>query len=152
MPPESENDKSQAVTQHIILQLSLLTANFLFCNYMSCRFWKVPPLLEADTRGDLLRAFDAFANDFVSECVERHEAGDALAARDIRRLTTLADRLRTDVAAWMRALAELDVAVRQPVSQRAVGQLVIDGVFDDALMPTATRLLRAALDLAAEAS
>ena len=105
----------------------------------------------ADSRGALLRAFDAFANDFARECVERHEAGDTLAARDIQKLTALADRLSADLAAWMRAMGELDVALRQPLSRRTAGQLVVDGVFDEVLTPTATRLLRAALDLAAGA-
>jgi len=108
-------------------------------------------MIDIETRGDLLRAFDAFAHDFFRECVERHEAGDSVATRDIRRLNALAERLSVDLTAWLRALAELDGARRQPVSRRDAGRLVIESLFDEALTPAATRLLGAALDLVGEA-
>jgi hypothetical protein len=130
------------------LKLFSLTIDFLICKLKPCCFWKVPPLTSTDARGALLRTFDGFANDFARDCVDRHEAGDRLAARDIHRLTALADRLAADLAAWVGALGELDVASRQPLSRSTAGQLVVEGVFDDVLTPTATRLLRAALDLA----
>ncbi len=71
-----------------------------------------------DRRGDAPRAFDAHADDFIRDCASRFEAGGAIAALDVERLTDLA------------------------------GRLLVESVFDQALTPAGTRILAAALDLA----
>lgn len=102
-----------------------------------------------DPRGDALRAFDAHAQDFVRAGARRHQAGAGIAEDDIDRLARLAERLAADLRAWAGALGELDIARHARLDPRRAGQLVVESVFDEVLIPEGTRVLAAALELAA---
>jgi len=103
----------------------------------------------ADPRGRSLQAFDSFAAEFSRHCALHFEAGGVLAARDIDRLTLLAGRLTRDILAWRDAIAALEAsAAAAPPQPHRAGRLLIESVFDDALIPEATRVLAAAIELA----
>ena len=82
----------------------------------------------------------------------RFEAGAGLASRDIQRLSSLAERLGREVMAWSGALRDLEGAAASPMEPRRAGRLLIESVFDEVLIPEATRVLAAALALACPAS
>jgi hypothetical protein len=49
---------------------------------------------------------------------------------------------------WRERLAQVELAVRRPLSVPLAARLVTEAVFDDLLEPEATRVLAAAIDLA----
>jgi hypothetical protein len=100
-----------------------------------------------ESRGSDLRAFDAFASELSDHCEARFEAGGRVAGRDIQRLGALAERLGRQVVSWGEALRELEVAAAQPLNAHRTARLLIETVFDEALIPEATRVLAAALAL-----
>lgn len=107
----------------------------------------------ADQRGRSLRAFDGFAGEFSRHCVLRFDAGAGLAARDLDRLTLLAERLTRDILAWRDAISHLEgSSAGAPPSLHRVGRLLVESIFDDVLIPEATRVLAAAIELAWPAS
>ena len=105
-----------------------------------------------DSRGLDLRAFDTVADELSRHYLGRFEAGGSLAAREIRRLSVLAERLGRDVMAWSGAVRELEAGATGRLEPRRAGQLLIESVFDEALIPEATRVLAAALALNCPAS
>ncbi len=104
-----------------------------------------------ESQGSKLRAFDAFAGELSDHCEAHFEAGGSLARRDIQRLGALAQRLGRQVTAWADALRDLEAAAVQPLDAHRTARLLIENVFDEALIPEATRVLAAALALACPA-
>jgi hypothetical protein len=105
-----------------------------------------------DSRGSDLRAFDTVAGELSHHYGARLEAGGSLADRDIRRLSMLAERLGREVMAWSGAVRGLEAGAAGPLEPRRAGRLLIECVFDEALIPEATRVLAAALALTWPAS
>jgi hypothetical protein len=105
-----------------------------------------------DTRGSDLRAFATVAGELSHHYRGRFEAGADLASRDIQRLSALAERLGREVMAWSGAVSDLEASAARPLEPRRAGRLLIESVFDEALIPEATRVLAAALALACPAS
>ena len=101
-----------------------------------------------DSRGSDLHAFDSVAGELSRHYRVRFEAGGSLARRDIQRLSALAERLGRDVIAWSGAVRDLEGGALRPLEPRRAGLLLIESVFDEALIPEATRVLAAALTLA----
>jgi hypothetical protein len=101
-----------------------------------------------DSHGSDLRAFDTVAGELSQHCEAQFEAGASLAARDIQRLSALAERLGRDLIAWSGAVRALEVGAVQAIDPRRAGRLLIESVFDEALIPEATRVLASALALA----
>ncbi len=99
------------------------------------------------SRGAAARALERRARDFVEACADQAEAGAFIAARDLRRLEVLAARLVSDLVFWTGALEDLDLARHARLDPRHAGRLLIESVFDEALTPSACRLLSAAMDL-----
>ena len=104
-----------------------------------------------DKRGADLRAFDTVAGELSHHYRIRFEAGAGLASRDIRRLSALAEQLGKEVMAWSGAIRDLEAAAAGPMEPQRAGRLLIESVFDEALIPEATRVLAAALALACRA-
>ena len=104
-----------------------------------------------DTRGSDLRAFATVAGELSHHYRARFEAGAGLASRDIQRLSILAERLGREVMAWSGAVGDLEACAARPLEPRRAGRLLIESVFDEALIPEATRVLAAALALACPA-
>lgn len=104
-----------------------------------------------ETRGSDLRAFDTVACELAHHYDARFEAGASLASRDIQRLSALADRLGREVMAWSRAIRDLEAGAAGRLEPARAGRLLIESVFDEALIPEATRVLAAALALACPA-
>lgn len=105
----------------------------------------------SDSRRSDLRAFDALAGELSHHYGARFEGGGSLASRDIQRLSILAERLSREVMAWSGAVRDLEGAAAGPLEPRRAGRLLVESVFDDALIPEATRVLAAALALACPA-
>jgi hypothetical protein len=105
-----------------------------------------------DSRGSDLRAFDAAAGELCDHYGARFEAGGSLASRDIRRLTLLAERLGREVMAWSGAVGDLDAGAAGRLRPCRAGRLLVESVFDEVLIPEATRVLAAALALACPAA
>ena len=105
-----------------------------------------------DSRGLDLHAFDTVAGELSRHYGARLEAGGRLASRDIARLSALAQRLGREVTAWSGAVRDLEAGAAAALEPRRAGRLLIESVFDEALIPEATRVLAAALDLAWPAS
>jgi hypothetical protein len=102
-----------------------------------------------DSRGTELRAFDALAGELAEHYESRFEAGARAASRDVQRLNALAERLGDEVRAWSSAIRSLEAgATGRPLEPGRTGRLLIECVFDEALIPEATRVLAAALQLA----
>jgi hypothetical protein len=101
-----------------------------------------------DPRGGRLRAFDAHSRDFLAYAAPRLEDGEQLARADIDRLAALADQVVRSLVQWRERLAQVELAVRRPLSVPLAARLVTEAVFDDLLEPEATRVLAAAIDLA----
>ncbi len=108
-------------------------------------------MLSIDSRGADLRAFDTLARELTHHYVARFEAGDSLASRDIGRLSDLAQRLGREVKAWARAIGDLEGGAVGPLEPGRSCCLLIESIFDEALIPQATRVLAAALALACPA-
>jgi hypothetical protein len=108
-------------------------------------------MADPDSRQSALRAFDAFAHAFAQDAAAHVERGASLAAGDVERLAALAERLVGDITAWGRTIETLDVGRDRPLRPKHAGRLLIECVFDDALTAPASRVLGAALDLAASA-
>jgi hypothetical protein len=104
-----------------------------------------------DTRGADLRVFDAMTSELSRHYDARFEIGAALASRDIRRLSALAERLSREIGAWGRAIGELEAGAAGPLESHRSGRLLIESVFDEVLIPEATRVLTAAFALACPA-
>jgi hypothetical protein len=104
-----------------------------------------------DSRGADLRAFDTAAGELSNHYGARFEAGGGLARRDIQRLSALAERLGRDVTAWSGAVRGLEGGAAAFLDSRRVARMVIECVFDEALIPEATRVLAAAVALACPA-
>jgi hypothetical protein len=132
---------------------------FSYCNYLDLLEYYNMQLLwlrsleharmnQSDRRSALLNALDAFATEFTRECASRAEHGANLAEHDIEQLTDLARSLASEIVDWRQALSGLYVSRRQQLEQRNAGCIVLEAVFDDALEPSAFRVLRAALDIA----
>jgi hypothetical protein len=104
--------------------------------------------LAADARR--LREFDACAQELRQACVERFEAGGAVAAAEIETLTRLSRTLVGNVGQWRSLAGDLDLCERFDADR--AGRLVLESVFDEVLSPEAWRLLAAAfaLDMSAE--
>ena len=100
-----------------------------------------------DPRGSDLRAFDTLAGELSRHYAIRFEAGGSLASRDIQRLGVLAERIGREVMAWRGAVRDLEAAAAAPLEPRRAGRLLIESVFDEVLIPEATRVLAAALAL-----
>jgi hypothetical protein len=105
-----------------------------------------------DARGADLRAFDTAAGDLTHHCGVRFEAGRSVAERDIQRLNALAERLSLEVTAWSRAVRALEAVASRPLDPHRAACLVIESVFDETLIPEATRVLSAAFNLACPAA
>jgi hypothetical protein len=105
-----------------------------------------------DARGSDLRAFDAVASELFQHCDVRFDAGRSVAGRDIQRLSALAERLGREVTAWSGAVRALEAVAARPLDPHRAACLVIESVFDETLIPEATRVLAAALNLACPAS
>jgi hypothetical protein len=101
-----------------------------------------------DPRGAGLRAFDAASLDFIRQCAGRVEGGGAAAEREIDRLLVLADSLAAAIAGWRATVGDLDLAQAAGIEPTNVAQRLIEAIFDDALIPEATRVLSVALSLA----
>jgi hypothetical protein len=101
-----------------------------------------------DLHGAALRALDGHAREFTDECAARFEAGALLANGDVHRLTTLAEKLASDLMAWNQAIQALEVSRRGAFETVRASHAIIEYVFDDVLSSAATRVLAAALDLA----
>jgi hypothetical protein len=101
-----------------------------------------------DLRGKDPRAFDTFAGELSRHCDTVFEAGAGLAARDIERLSSLAGRLGREVNVWSRAIGDLEAGAAKALEARRAGRLLIDTVFDEALIPEASRVLAAAFEIA----
>ncbi len=99
------------------------------------------------SRGAEARALERRARDFVEACADQAEAGAFIAGRDLRRLEILAARLVSDLVFWTGALEDLDLARHARLDPRQAGRLVIESLFDEALTPSACRVLSAAMDL-----
>jgi hypothetical protein len=97
-----------------------------------------------------LREFDASAQEFKQACVERFEAGGAVAAAEIEILIKLSETLAGNVGQWRALTGDLDLCAR--LDPQRAGRLVLESVFDEVLPPEAWRLLAAAfaIDMAAE--
>ena len=104
-----------------------------------------------ESRGSDLHAFDAVADELSRHYAVRFETGGRLASRDIQRLSLLAERLGREVMAWSGALRDLEGGAARPLEPRRAGRLLVESVFDEALIPEATRVLAAALALACPA-
>jgi hypothetical protein len=105
-----------------------------------------------DSRGSDLRAFDTVAGELSRHYDVRFEAGRSAAGRDIQRLNALAERLGREVVAWSGAVRALEAGAARPLDPRRAARLLIESVFDEALIPEATRVLAAALELACPTS
>ena len=105
-----------------------------------------------ESRGSDLHTFDAVASELSRHYGARLEAGGSLACRDIQRLSILAERLGREVKAWSGALRELEAGAAGPLEPRRAARLLVESVFDEALIPEATRVLAAALALACPSS
>lgn len=105
-----------------------------------------------DSRGTDLHAYDTVASELSHHYAARFEAGGSLASRDIRRLSVLAERLGREVMFWSGAVGDLEAAAAGPLDPRRAGRLLIESVFDETLIPEATRVLAAALALVCPAS
>lgn len=99
-----------------------------------------------DVRGRLLRDRDQRARDLTQDYIDRIEAGAAVAAEDIRTVSTLADLMASQIAAWSRLARELDGAA--PMDVHRAGALAVEVLFDECLPPPAASLLAAALEVA----
>jgi hypothetical protein len=95
-----------------------------------------------------LRAFDISAEAFTAECGARFEAGRALAAADIDRLWSLAERVAHDISTWTTAWRALEVGRDGAFPPDACGGRLIECLFDDALTAPAARVLSAAMEVA----
>jgi len=93
----------------------------------------MPP---TDSRGELLRAFDAHAQAFA-------------APGEIARLTGLAAALAASIADWNGRLDRLDVGRCAPFDADRATALVLESVFDEVLTPAAWRVLAAAVEIVA---
>jgi hypothetical protein len=100
-----------------------------------------------DLRLRRLHAFDAHSRDFLARAGAATEAGEQLAAQDIERLSALADHVVRSLVLWRDRLADVEVAVRAPLSVPLAARLLTEAVFDDLLEPEATRVFAAAMDL-----
>lgn len=104
-----------------------------------------------DSRGADLRAFDTVAEELSRFCGARFESGESLAFRDIQRLSVLAERVGRDVMAWRSAVRDLEAGAARVLEPHRAACMLIECVFDEALIPEATRVLAAALALACPA-
>ena len=95
-------------------------------------------------------AFDISAEAFAVDCAARFEAGRALAASDTDRLWKLAERVARDLSDWAAAWRRLEVGQDGAFPPDACSERVVECLFDDALTPTAARVLSAAIEMALE--
>jgi len=101
-------------------------------------------------RAERLRAYDGCRREFIAECAERFEAGERLAGEDARALDELAMEIAGAAMAWRALFQRLDVARRDrrtSFDASGAAMLAAETVFDEWLLPSATRLLFAALAL-----
>jgi hypothetical protein len=105
-----------------------------------------------DPRGSHLRAYASLARELLDHCEARIEAGRSVADRDVQRLGALAERLGREATAWSGAVRALEAVAVRPLDPHRAARLVIESVFDETLIPEATRVLAAALDLACPAT
>ncbi len=95
-----------------------------------------------------LHAFDISAEAFAIDCCARFEAGRVLATSDTDRLWKLAERVARDLSIWAAAWRRLEVGRDGAFPPEACAGRVVECLFDDALTPTAARLLSAAIAVA----
>ncbi|MHB8529692.1 MAG: hypothetical protein ACYC8V_09310 [Caulobacteraceae bacterium] len=101
---------------------------------------------QGESRGALLRRFDARAADFADDCVER--AGGARLARDeVETLWELAGAITEDLSGWANLVGRLDFAARAGLDPSEAAALIVECVFDPVLDAQACRVLAAAIDL-----
>ena len=90
-------------------------------------------------RRDLLIAYDALAEDLT-------RVGAPIS--DLAGVSALATRLAADVTAWRTIVERLNHAAGARLDVRRAADLVLESVFDEVLVPSAWRVLSAALALA----
>lgn len=96
------------------------------------------------------RTYDSYREAFVSDCVQRFEAGALVASRECQALHDLADDITGGMMAWRAAFERLDASRRPGAGFDLVraAAIVSECVFDELLTPKAWRLLMSALALA----
>lgn len=104
-------------------------------------------MLASDPRGDGLHTFETCAWDFARRLAGRLEVGEGVASRDIDRLSAFAAKLSQAILSWRVALADLEAGAVEPIDPKVAARRLVESVFDDLLIPEASRLLSAALDL-----
>ena len=82
------------------------------------------------------------------ESAARFENGRALAASDIDKLWSLAERIAADVSTWSTVWRTLDVGRDGAFPSNALGGRLVECLFDDALTPPAARVLATAVEVA----
>ena len=87
-----------------------------------------------------LADLDGFSHDLVQASPHPN-----VAARDLRRLGTLAKQVVDDVAGWADRIVALDCAATFNLDRALL--LVLEGVFDEVLTPDACRVLEAEMVL-----
>ena len=85
-------------------------------------------------------ALDGFSHDLIQASPH-----PAVAARDLRRLATLAKQVVDDLAGWADRVAALDCAAAFNPDRALL--LVLESVFDEVLTPDACRVLEAEIVL-----
>lgn len=96
-----------------------------------------------DPAANLLRDLDASIGDLRDVCIERFEAGGAVANAEVVALTALAGAIARSLADWRDLARTLEFAA--PLDPRRAGALVLESVFDEILAPDAWRVLAATL-------
>lgn len=96
-------------------------------------------MLSSAPRRDLLSAYDSSTDDLT-------RAGAPIS--DLAGVSVLATRLAADVNAWRIMVDRLDHAAGGRLDVRRAATLVLESVFDEVLVPSAWRVLSAALALA----
>lgn len=120
-----------------ILQSFCWTSKFQYANIF---------LLKIESRSCFFLTVRALLSTYDAALVEVRR--DSLQVAEITLLDDTAMAVMADVERWRAFIDRLDRAASGRFNSRRAGQLILENVFDDVLIPSAWRLLAASLALA----